>query len=35
MKTKQTQFYVCLASLSDEYLKNKETESIFFCGCMI
>ena len=28
-------FYACLASLSDEKQKNKETESIFNCGCII
>ena len=35
METKQTHFYVCLASLSDKKMKNKEKESIFYYGCII
>ena len=35
MKTKQTHFYVSLASLSDKKWKSKETESVFYYGCII
>ena len=35
MKTKQTHFYGWLESLSDEKEKDKETESIFYYGCII
>ena len=34
-ENKQPPFYVCLASLADERLKDKEIESIFYYCCII
>ena len=35
MKTKQAHFLCMFSKVSDEKQKNKETENIFYYGCLI